>query len=131
MSRWRWGLLLVGECSADYAVNGADAETFRGTRRNPRNPHGVILPLLRIPCAQCRPSLRTCDRAIGRADRERLVDLLDLDAAVLHRLDGVGQLYQLARGAIGIGVGTIRRRISCCGLICFVPPRNRRAPRIA
>jgi hypothetical protein len=30
--------------------------------------------------------------------QERPVDQLDMDAAVLHGLDGVGDLYQLARG---------------------------------
>jgi hypothetical protein len=34
---------------------------------------------------------------------ERAVDLLDVDAPVLHRLDSVGQLHQLARGGVRIG----------------------------
>jgi hypothetical protein len=33
--------------------------------------------------------------------KERPVDLLDVDAAVLHRLEGVGPLQQLARGGVG------------------------------
>jgi len=39
--------------------------------------------------------------------QERSVDLLDMDAAVLHGLDGIGDLHQLARGGVGIieGVG--------------------------
>jgi hypothetical protein len=35
--------------------------------------------------------------------QERPVDLLDIDAAVLHGLDGVGQFYQLAGGGVGVG----------------------------
>jgi hypothetical protein len=50
-------------------------------------------------------------RAEGRADdlsrrlQKRPVDLLNVDAAVLHRLDGVGNLDQLARGEIGLSEG--------------------------
>lgn len=36
---------------------------------------------------------------------EGAVDLLNVNAAVLHRLEGVGQLDQLAGGDIGIGEG--------------------------
>jgi hypothetical protein len=52
-------------------------------------------------------------RAEGRADdlsrrlQKRPVDLLNVDAAVLHRLDGVGDLHQLARGDLQIGEGAI------------------------
>jgi hypothetical protein len=31
-----------------------------------------------------------------------------VDTAVLHRLDGVGDLHQLSRGDLGIGEGAIR-----------------------
>src|SRR5262249_52469261 len=37
---------------------------------------------------------------------ERRVDQLNVDAAVLHRLDGTGDLDQLAGGGIRIGEGT-------------------------
>jgi hypothetical protein len=37
--------------------------------------------------------------------QERPVDQLDMDAAVLHGLDRVGDLHQLARGGFWIGVG--------------------------
>ena len=37
-------------------------------------------------------------RAAAMLLQERPVDQLDMDAAVLHGLDGVGDLYQLARG---------------------------------
>jgi hypothetical protein len=38
--------------------------------------------------------------------QERLVDQLDMDAAVLHGLDGIGDLHQLPRGSFRIGEGT-------------------------
>jgi hypothetical protein len=37
--------------------------------------------------------------------KERRVDLLDMNATVLNGLDAVGNLDDLARGCIGIGVG--------------------------
>jgi hypothetical protein len=39
--------------------------------------------------------------------QERAVDLLDMDAAILHRLDGAGDLDQAARGLLGIGIGAV------------------------
>ena len=41
---------------------------------------------------------------VRRASRleERPVDQLDVNAAVLHRLDGVGDLHQLAGGGVGV-----------------------------
>src|ERR1700740_2438069 len=39
---------------------------------------------------------------------ERRVDALDIDAAVLRRLNTIRDLRQPARGDIGIGEGTIR-----------------------
>jgi hypothetical protein len=44
---------------------------------------------------------------------ERSVDLLDVDAAVLHRLDGIGQLHQLARGGLGVGEWPVGDEPSC------------------
>jgi hypothetical protein len=54
-----------------------------------------------------------CDGALkpgfvfgGRAlqlEQERPVDFFDIDAAVLDRLERVGEFDQLARGGIGIG----------------------------
>jgi hypothetical protein len=38
-------------------------------------------------------------------EQEGAVDLLDVNAAVLHRLDGAGDLDQAARGFLGIGIG--------------------------
>jgi hypothetical protein len=37
--------------------------------------------------------------------QERPIDQLDMDAAVLHRLDGISDLHQLARGGFRIGEG--------------------------
>src|ERR1700747_3169784 len=37
--------------------------------------------------------------------QERPVDLLDIDAAVLHRLESVGTLHELARGGLGVREG--------------------------
>ena len=34
---------------------------------------------------------------------ERAVDLLDIDAPVLHRLESIGPLKQLACGGVGVG----------------------------
>jgi hypothetical protein len=44
---------------------------------------------------------------VRRAARshECAIDQLDKDAAVLHRLDCVGDLHQLAGGDVGIGEG--------------------------
>ena len=63
-----------------------------------------------------------CDReiepdfAFGRRalqlEQERPVDLLDIDAAVLHRLEGMGQFDQLAGGDLGIGEGAKLDRTS-------------------
>jgi hypothetical protein len=54
------------------------------------------------------------------ASREkRLIDALDIDAAILHRFDGVGQLHQLARGGVGVGEGTGLREISLVSLLAF------------
>ena len=37
--------------------------------------------------------------------QKRLVDLLDVNAPVLHWLDRLGRLHQLTRGRFGIGEG--------------------------
>jgi hypothetical protein len=56
--------------------------------------------------------------------QQRPVDQLDMDAAVLHGLDGVGDFHQLARGGFCIGegagwtsliIGQARTRRSACG----------------
>jgi hypothetical protein len=39
-------------------------------------------------------------------EQERPVDQLDEDAAVLHRIDSIGDLHQLSRGGFRVGVGT-------------------------
>ena len=44
--------------------------------------------------------------------QERAVDQLDVNAAVLHRLNGAGDLDELPRGFLGIGVGGFRRTSS-------------------
>ena len=46
-------------------------------------------------------------RAATLLEQERPVDLLDVDPAVLDRLDGVGDLEDLARGLLGVGEGSI------------------------
>ena len=42
-------------------------------------------------------------RRCALSKQERPVDPLDVDPAVLHALDGVGDLQQLAGGFLGIG----------------------------
>jgi hypothetical protein len=44
-------------------------------------------------------------RAALVLEEERAVDQLDVDAVILHRLDGAGDLDDAARGLLGIGVG--------------------------
>jgi hypothetical protein len=39
--------------------------------------------------------------------QERTIQLLDIDAAILHRLEGVGVLNQSARGLVGTGIGAV------------------------
>jgi hypothetical protein len=39
--------------------------------------------------------------------QERPVDQLDMDAAVLHRLDGIGDLHQLPSGSFRVGKGAL------------------------
>jgi hypothetical protein len=46
-------------------------------------------------------------RAAALLEQERPVDLLDVDAAVLDGLDGVGDLQQLARGGFRISEQSI------------------------
>jgi hypothetical protein len=41
--------------------------------------------------------------------QERLIDLLEVDASVLYRLDSFGDLKDLAGGLVGIGVRPGRR----------------------
>ena len=60
--------------------------------------------------------------------QERPVDLLDMDAAVLHPLDGVGQLDQLAGGGFGIGEGTIRDELHSSALFAWSAARKMRSP---
>jgi len=52
------------------------------------------------------------------SSQKRLIDALDVDAAVLHRLDGVGQLQQLLRGVVGVGEEVART--SCRRPIFFI-----------
>jgi hypothetical protein len=63
--------------------------------------HDELAALLRQPHA--RAVLR---RARLVAEKERVVDQLDEDAPVLHRLDGAGDLDDAARGLLGISVGS-------------------------
>jgi hypothetical protein len=58
--------------------------------------------------------------------QERPFDLLDIDAAVLHRLDGVGQLHQLARGGVGIGEVAIRDELNPAALSGSSAARKKR-----
>jgi hypothetical protein len=45
-------------------------------------------------------------------EQERPVDLLDVDAAILNWLDGIGDLQQLARSGVGVSESDSARRIS-------------------
>ena len=55
-------------------------------------------------------------RVLGRCavqfEQERPVDLLDIDAPVLHRLKGIGEFEQLAGGNLGIGEGSFLNKPS-------------------
>ena len=57
------------------------------------------------PFAMVKASFVLRGRAL-QFEEKRPVDLFDMDAAVLHWLEGVGQLHQLAGGGLGIGDGT-------------------------
>src|SRR6476620_1547453 len=63
---------------------------------------------------------------LGRAaflEQERPVDLLDVDAAVLHRLDRVGDLQQLAGGDGRISEGARRDVLHAATLSSLSGPR--------
>ena len=53
--------------------------------------------------------------------QERAVDLLDVDAAILHDLKSVGELHQLARGLFRISEGR--------SVVSFMLPLPRFVPR--
>jgi hypothetical protein len=53
------------------------------------------------------------------------VDQLDMDAAVLHGLDGAGDLHQLAGGGFRIGEGTERDVLHFCPASNFLAASNR------
>ena len=52
------------------------------------------------------------------------VDLLDIDATVLHRLSGVGDVQQLARGLLGIGIRACVSVFHLLNLEKFTKPRE-------
>jgi hypothetical protein len=58
-------------------------------------------------------------RAAPVTEQERLVDLLDVDAA-LNRLDRIGDLEDPVRGFFWVGIRAGGRRISCGGLVFLV-----------
>jgi hypothetical protein len=71
--------------------------------------------LLQPEPARCNRALDAGAVLIRRAAglEECAVDQLDIGAAVLHRLDGIGDLHQLACGSGGIIEGGWARRTSC------------------
>ena len=81
-----------------------------GEQRRSSISYAHVCPAL----VQPEPSALYCELEAGAVfgrpalelGQERPVDLLDVDATVLHRLDGVGDLQELARGDLGIGEGT-------------------------
>ena len=60
--------------------------------------------------ASCRRRIRPDCPCPGE---ERTIDLLDVDLAVLHRLDGAPDLHNAARGFLRIGRRGEVQRISC------------------
>jgi hypothetical protein len=58
-------------------------------------------------------------RAAAVTEEKRLVDLLDVDAA-LNRLQYIGDFEDSARGFFRVGIGGGRWRISCGGLVFLV-----------
>jgi len=50
------------------------------------------------------PGAVLCRRA-ALLVQERSLDLLDVDAAVLHRFDRIGELKEFSGSGLGIGVG--------------------------
>jgi hypothetical protein len=48
--------------------------------------------------------------------QERPVDLLDVNATILYRLNAAADLYQLARGGLGV---CSSRRTSPCSSVCL------------
>jgi len=88
---------------------------------------------LHISAALVHPKPAALDRELeagavfGRSalelGEERPVDLLDVDAFVLHRLDRVGDLQELARGSLGIGEGTVVDELPAAILTSLSAPR--------
>src|SRR6516164_1505720 len=58
--------------------------------------------------ARLRPALYSAGVPLSWLVQKRLVDLLDVDPAVLYRLERFGELDQLACGDLGIGEGAWR-----------------------
>jgi hypothetical protein len=64
-------------------------------------------------------------RRAAQVVQEWPVDLLDVDAAILHGLDGAGDLHQLAGGGFRIGEGTERDLFHFCPASNFLAASNR------
>jgi hypothetical protein len=62
-------------------------------------------------------------RAAAVAKQERFVDLLDMDTAVLDRLDGIGDFEDAARGLIRIGVRVVGGEFQAAALSSLSAPR--------
>ena len=62
------------------------------------------------------------------AEQERPVEMLDVDAAILHRLEGAGVLHQTARGFVRISEGTVGGDISWPACDLFREQHDPRAP---
>ena len=52
--------------------------------------------------ARSRPAAYSAGVPLSVAVQERAVELLDIDAAILHGLEGVGVLHQPARGFLRV-----------------------------
>ena len=63
--------------------------------------------------ARSRPAAYSAGVPLSVAVQERAVELLDIDAAILHGLEGVSVLHQSARGLLWISKGSVGGELHC------------------
>ena len=87
----------------------------------------MIVPAgVKVHLALGYTDMTPCCIFIGRAlvaEQERAVDLLDIDAAILHRFEGVRVLHQPPRGLFRISKGAIVGEIHAAALSSLSAPR--------
>jgi hypothetical protein len=84
----------------------SSGEQLRAGRRELHVGAGFMLPQPALGDRQLLEARALFGRAAS-SPQEGQIDLLDMDPAVLDRLDAVGDLDQLAGGGFRISVGTI------------------------